>query len=260
MDQKQRPQIENLIKSLKKNKDAILILGEKVVPNTLKIDDDVRDIYNRKTMVKEPAKFWNWYYENVYNSSNELSEEEKAVNELLKQDIFKMVINLNNTNNISESDSYTTIELRGNKTLLRCMSCNRIFEMSHFSPATIKDCIVKCSCNGKIAPTVIMPGERYKQHHLQEIKKAIFTEIDEKIELNTHTLIFVGVDFEEDYMNDLMNSYNAVKNDMNNDEEYYTVMICEKDGISIDQYKPEFATYEDIAGSITRLIAKIKGE
>ena len=105
-----------------------------------------------------------------------------------------------------------------------------------------------------------MFGEKYRETDLDTIKKAIFIEDEDGVKLNTHTIIFVGVDFEEDYMHELMESYNAIKAAMPKEDHYYTVMVCDKDGVSIDYYKPEFATYEDIAGAISRLTDNIKGE
>ena len=58
-------------------------------------------------------------------------------------------------------------------------------------------------------------------------------------------------------MHELIESYNAIK--LNTTQENsFCVMICEKDGVSIDYYQPEFATYEDIAGAIERLILNLE--
>ena len=54
-----------------------------------------------------------------------------------------------------------------------------------------------------------------------------------------------------------MESYNAIKL-QTEAEESYTVMICEMDGVSIEYYQPEFATYEDIAGAVERLIVNLE--
>lgn len=257
-DQNQKLEKHHLIANLINNKDAVIIIGDKCIPNALKINESTKDSFNRKLMVKSPSEFWAWYNENIYLSSNEISEVEEAVNNLLETGLFKMAINLNNTNHI-KSDNACMIELRGNKSILRCMSCNETYQLVDKQGVVILNEMLKCSCNGKIAPTVTMFGEKYRQPELDAIKEAIFKETEDGVTLNTHTLIFIGVDFEEDYMHELMESYNAIKATMPEEEQYYTVMICDKDGMSIEYYRPEFATYEDIAGSINRLIDNIKG-
>ena len=144
------------------------------------------------------------------------------------------------------------------------MSCNNEYEIADINSDKYiynifnSEDIIKCSCGGKIAPTITMFKEKYKTSLITKIKDAIFkTDENNKVDLNTHTLIFIGVDFEEDYMHELIESYNAIK--LNTTQENsYCVMICEKDGVSIDYYQPEFATYEDIASSINRLIDKLK--
>ena len=117
--------------------------------------------------------------------------------------------------------------------------------------------VLRCECGGKIAPTITMFGEKYREKYISDIKNAIFKEENGKVELNTHCLIFIGVDFEEDYIHEIMESYNAIKTQTQS-EDSYTVMICEKDGVSISYYQPEFATYEDIAGAIGRLIVNLE--
>ena len=260
MSNQERPKLSELIKSLKTHKDAILILGDKVAPNAVKITESSKETFNRKCLVKSPSKFWEWYNENVFFASPTISNEEVAINELIKTGVFKLIINLNNTNHINSNSLAQLIELRGNKTLLRCMTCNSTFEIESKQGKKATDNVLKCTCGGKIAPTVTMFGEKYRETDLDAIKKAIFIEDEDGVKLNTHTIIFVGVDFEEDYMHELMESYNAIKITMPKEDHYYTVMVCDKDGVSIDYYKPEFATYEDIAGAISRLTDNIKGE
>ena len=249
-----KPEIKDLIQNLKTNNDAILIIGDKCAKDSFKINESTKDSFNRKAMVKTPAEFWKWYDQNIFNNS-EISEEEKAINKLLKKANIKLAINLNNTGHIHHNN---IIELRENKNILRCMSCDTIYEYLSVSTEEITNKVMKCKCGGKIAPTVTMFGEKYRQNDVNAIKDVIFIEDGEKIKLNTHTLIFVGVDFEEDYMHELIESFNAIKMNMQEDEKYYTVMICEKDGISIDLYQPEFATYENIADSINRLIKHLE--
>ena len=78
MSNQERPKLSELIKSLKTHKDAILILGDKVAPNAVKITESSKETFNRKCMVKSPSKFWEWYNENVFFASPTISNEETA--------------------------------------------------------------------------------------------------------------------------------------------------------------------------------------
>ena len=219
-------------------------------------------------MVKQPKEFWTYYRDKIYNQDFNHTAISNAINNLIYTGLVKTVINLNYDDNInkvlSKDKNVDIIELKGNYHTVRCMSCNNEYEIADINNDKYiynifnSEDIIKCSCGGKIAPTITMFKEKYKTSLITKIKDAIFkTDENNKVDLNTHTLIFIGVDFEEDYMHELIESYNAIK--LNTTQENsYCVMICEKDGVSIDYYQPEFATYEDIAGSINRLIDKLK--
>lgn len=204
-------------------------------------------------MVKKPNSFWNYYKEKIHDQDFTINDKEQAINKLINTGLFKTVVNLNYTGNIEVIPLLKTslIELRGNVNIARCMSCDRTYEITKDMFETEK--VIKCECGGKIAPTITMFGEKYRDKYIQEIKDAIFTEKEDNVSLNTHNLIFIGVDFEEDYLHEIMESYNAIKQ-QSEQEETYTTMICEKDGISIEYYQPEFATSENIANSVERLI------
>lgn len=251
--------IENLLKSLKLNKDAVIVIGDKCVSkDILKINEETKDDYSRKKMIKNPKEFWNYYNDSIYSQDTSISPTEIAINRLIRTGVIKTVINLNYTDNIKSVALLPTkiIELRGNKNTVRCMSCEKESTITNDILNSSK--VVKCECGGKISPTITMFGEKYKEKYTSEIKNAIFKEEDGVIELNTHAIIFIGVDFEEDYMHELIESFNAIKTQQGK-EGYYCVMICEKDGVSIQYYQPEFATYEDIPASIDRLITNLEG-
>ena len=101
-NQQQGEPLENLLKSLKKNKDAVIILGDKCAPNLLKITEDTKDIYNRKTMVKQPKEFWTYYRDKIYNQDFNHTAISNAINNLIYTGLVKTVINLNYDDNINK--------------------------------------------------------------------------------------------------------------------------------------------------------------
>lgn len=224
-NQEQEPkkwQLEQLLATLKNHKDAVVIVGDKVVNelNLYKIDENSKQHLNKKKMVKEPKNFWSFYKENLYEQENInlTSPAEKAINSLIGMGVIKTLIDLNYTGNIKVPVMSRTnyIQLKGDKSLVRCMSCDKVYKITEDMLNT--DTMLKCECRGKISPTITMFGEKYLEKHIKAIKDAIFIEKDDKVELNTHCLIFIGVDFEEDYMHELIESYNAVKSEISTDE------------------------------------------
>ena len=216
-------------------------------------------------MVREPKYFWKHYRENI-SPDKGIAKAEEELNTLLDLGIAKTVINLNNTGAILPHICSNTqlIELKGNNNFARCMSCEKTYFLEEDMLNTLS--VLKCECKGKIAPSIVMFGEKYLQKHTQAVKDAIFTEeetVDKgtEVKLNTHCLIFIGVDFEEDYLHDLIESYSAIKSQVSTDEDpYFSVIITQGDWASIEYYQPEFATNEDIPGSLSRLIAQLKEE
>lgn len=250
-------QINHLIENLKRNKDAVVIVGDKAVEtlNLFKVNEDCKDVMNRKTMVKEPQKFWSFYKENISKQIFGESPAEAAITALIDKGIVKTVIDLNYTGNIASND-IEVIQLKGDLDVLRCMSCGKEYEATEELLDT--ETVLKCDCKGKIAPTITMFGEKYLDKNVKAVKDAIFLEEDNEVKLKTHCLIFIGTDFEESYINELIDSYDAVKANVSSDEEtFFTVIITDNDSMSINYYKPEFATDGDITESIKRLTALI---
>lgn len=254
-------QINHLIENLKRNKDAVIIIGDKAVETLelFKVNEDCKDTMNRKTMVKEPQKFWSFYKENISKQVFGAAPAEDAIKSLLETGVVKTVIDLNYTGHIYNSilpDGINVIQLKGDLDVLRCMSCEKEYEVTDELLDTEK--VLKCDCKGKIAPTITMFGEKYLDKNVKAVKDAIFLEEDNEVKLKTHCLIFIGTDFEESYINELIDSYDAIKANLSNDEEtFFTVIITDNDSMSINYYKPEFATDGDIKESIKRLTALI---
>ena len=258
MSQQKKWEIQDLIKNLKNNKDAVVIVGDKAVSELklYQINEESKSNLNRKKMVKEPKNFWKFYKDNLFKQENigSISTAEQAINTLISTGVVKTLIDLNYTGNVKLPIMSNTcyIQLKGDVNVARCMSCDKSYKITEDMLDT--DTVLKCECKGKIAPSITMFGEKYLEKNTKAIKDAIFTEKDGEVKLNTHCLIFIGVDFEEDYMHELIESYSAIKSETTAENDpYFLVMITEKDGISIEYYQPEFATYENISDSINRL-------
>lgn len=212
-------------------------------------------------MVKEPQKFWTYYKDNIYNQFYRMSETERAIRHLIEQTgVVKTIVDLNYTGHLStftENNDVNIIQLKGDLDMLRCMSCNEEYEVEKDMLETTS--ILKCECKGKISPTITLFGEKYLEKNTKAVKDAIFIEENGEVKLNTHCLIFIGVDFEEDYLHDLIDSFDAIKAQVSTDEDpYFSVIIADNDSVSINYYQPEFATNDNMPESIKRLMNQIK--
>lgn len=260
MSQENKWTIKNLIENLSKNKDAVVLIGERAIKelDLFPIKDNTKDILNKKNMVRKPKEFWEYYKTNIGRQQFKVSKSEHALMNMMESGIIKTVIDLNYTGWISEyGTSVEKIQLKGDIDKYRCMSCNKEGEFTADMLNT--STMLKCDCGGKIAPSITLFGDKYLDKNIQAVKDSIFIEDGEKVKLNTHCLICIGVDFEEDYINELIDSYDAIKREVSTDEDpYFTVIITENDWASIEYYQPEFATNENIDESITRLTAQIK--
>ena len=77
MIKKKKLPLEVLLKHLKEYKDAVIILGPDIAESNVSVTDDSVDKFNRKTMVRDPQTFWNYYAENLMKiySYNDITTE-----------------------------------------------------------------------------------------------------------------------------------------------------------------------------------------
>lgn len=258
-EQKKR-EIKDLIDHLKKHKDAVLIIGEKIAPelNIKSIsDEDGEKMFNRKSWVKNPTEFWTYYFENIYKNIDEIKEIPKiykSIEELLSLGLIKRVFSMN-THGILED----TVSLKGVGTGAKCSKCGEEYDLEAVTGDLI-EAMPKLTCkkcnSKKIRPTCLMYGEHYLFNEMKDMLAEIFNEQEEKEVIpNTHTVIYLGVDMEEDFMGELIDNYILVRDRI--EDECFNVMITDSIG-TVELFKPEFATTENIEDSLNRLIDLLK--
>lgn len=252
------PTIQDLIAHMKEYKDAVIIIGDKIAPEAGKkfssivsYDEETEEekILNRKVMAKEPQKFWDYYFENIYYEDKSIPDVYKDIYKIDEKDLVKKIIS---TDIRHYASTISDINLRGISTLIICSKCGHMLNKEEIdSMKESKE--YKCpECGGRIKPQCLLYKENYYKKDTDAIKEAIFDETDPKLVLpNTHTLILFGVDIQEDYLLELYESFLAVKN--NTEDTIYTVMVTDNSA-EISLFKPEFSTTEDIDASISRLV------
>lgn len=247
---KERLPIDSLIKHLKQHKDAVIVLGSKIITDEMfRVDEKTKEIYNRKTMIKEPDKFWKFYSKCIMSMPEEYSNDVvKSINKLLELNLHSKVIDINLINSVDD-----VISPNGRTDVLECVKCHK-----QFNPYEMKeqlenqDKIFKCECGGNIKPTVLFFGEKYTTPVYDSVKDAVFTEENGKPALNTHTLIFIGVDFMDSLTEEMIDSFDALKT-----KNQFTVII-DNTQTNLIYYEPEFGVSDELDKGINRLIELLK--
>lgn len=257
-EKKTKLSINVLIDHLKTYKDAVIILGPDILENTERneINEESYESYNRKLMIKEPNKFWKYYIENVMTPVSAVTKSSNQINKLLEMNLHSKIIDTNTIRTVmNDSKREDLVSPNGRNNILECVKCHETYEAEHMLDDLVNaQKPLKCKCGGNIKPTVLYHGERYNMNIYKAVKDAVFTEEKGKPILNTHTLIFIGVDFTDSLISELIDSYDALK-----DPQHYTVIITDKlSREDIIYYNPEFGVTDDIDAAVDRLIKILK--
>ena len=240
--------LDVLLNHLKKYKDAVVILGPDIANKNVCVTEESKDSFNRKTMVRNPQKFWSYYTENLMQLYSYQDITTETVEALLDLKLHSTVID---TNIIDVLTHTHNISPAGKNRRLECVKCGKSYnaeEMYH--QLKFQDTTLKCNCGGNIKPTVLCFGEKYPMNVYNKVKEAIFVEENDKVSLNTHTLIFIGVDFSDSLVQEIIDSFDALK-----DNTHYSVIIADKEHREdVIYYNPEFGVCDDIDQGVSRLI------
>ena len=270
--------VTDLIEHLKKYNDAVLLVGSKTLQRVLEEETDedgttiikreplyfqpderCSNIYTRKAMIKNPNIFWSFYDNIVLKDPEESTETYDLIKELLDMNLIKTVVDFNTDGTLSDvKENY--IPLRGNRNTLYCVKCGKKYDISDVNLNTDK--VLMCgdigntNCKGKIKPTVPFYYEGYYPELISELFHEIFKYDDEDkppVGLNTHTLILIGADFDEDLIDEIIVGFNQFKKQDN-----LTVAMSEGDSMFLNEYTIDFGTDYDISESLKKLINMLK--
>lgn len=253
------PTIEELVAHMKQHKDAVIIIGDKIASDYgKKFNSEISEnpneeteeekILNRKNMVKNPSEFWSYYFDNIYYDERTMPGVYEDIYSLDHKGLVKTIIS---TDIRHAAATVADINLRGVSTIITCSKCGHALckeEITNVKNSKEYKCP---ECGGRLKPECLLYKEKYYQKDTDAIKEALFNDENPKLVLpNTHTLILLGIDTQEDYLLELYESFLAVRN--NTEEQVFVVMATDKEE-DVLLFTPEFATMEDIDGSISRL-------
>lgn len=263
--------IEELINSLKEHKDAVIIIGNQTTSEKIQKEDgsiekknfmfepneETCKIFSRKVMVKDPKQFWDYYNKEVLNNKTYMPESYEKIIQLIGTGLIKTVIDFNCDGILSNlKDSIEYIPIKGNRNILQCVKCNEYIDIDLVDFNNIENALLhsdckNIDCKGKIRPSIPFFTDTYKQEYTSQMFKSIFkyNQEDTAIGLNTHNLILIGVDFEEDIVDELIEGFNRFKaRDKSN-----TVFITDNEDIYMNAYFADFGTTYDLAESLDKL-------
>lgn len=271
--------ISDLITHLKQYKDAVLIVGSKTLQRELPQQDNEeeeegyvrkeplffqpgessRNVFSRKTMVKNPNMFWQFYKQMILKDPEESLETYDTIKEFINMDLIKSVIDFN-TDGLLKDVKPLYIPMKGNRNIVQCVKCNKTYNVSDINLNTEKPIIcsdIEGDCKGKIKPTIPFYGEKYDTINITNTFHEIFTydDNDVAIGLNTHTLILIGTNFTEDLLDEIIRGYNQFKTRQN---DAFSVFITDNDDMFMNSYLADFGTTYDINESVKKLIDMLK--
>lgn len=234
--------VQELVKHLKEHKDAVIILGPGALENKANYSvEDFNNNYNRKALVRDPQRLWDFFMNNMYREAT--SKEEKLFNTIKSlKDITGLVVN----QNMIAHTIGNTIDLHGSFGVFMCPKCKTIYTKDYVT--SIEPFENECECCGAtIRPTALLSGERYNHTDFQIIEEAIS---------KAHTVILIGMDYTEEPLLKLIAQYGDVKAITEaKDKVLVSIQTKEEEFDPNEMTHFEFIVKDDIQSALDRLIA-----
>ncbi len=201
--------VKELIEHMKKHKDALVLFGDNGLKNPPDIDPSV---LTNKKLIRDADNFWAYYFENVLNN-DEMSDAQKVIMHMDKEDLLSGIINLTFDDKLENSKML--INLHGVASEFKCNSCKVNYTKEY---VTSFESGIKCEICGKaLRPNILLTGERYIDDKFNAFKQMV---------LDTHTLFIVGLDWNEDAVVDLIASYGDMKEVRNMKEADKRILVA----------------------------------
>lgn len=234
--------VQELIKHLKKHKDAVIIVGSEV--NQLKKDyrtEDFNEIYNRKNLKRNPKELWDFYSKNILTDIDD-----NNIYNLIQNLDYSLLVN----QNINGPTVEKTFDIHGNVGIYICPKCKTVYSSKAVFDG--EDTHNECElCGAIIRPTVLLTGERYDQAMFDSLKDNLIT---------THTLILIGMDYSEQPLLDLIADYGDIKSQVNasgdpeNQKAIVVIQTAEQPFDTNEITFCDFVVKDDIETALDRLI------
>ena len=264
---KKKPTVEDLKNHLFKYKDATIVIGNDIIADKemfLPYSDD--ENYSRKSMVKTPKQFWDFYKEKIYKEDMELkNKNQQIIDKIIELGIIQTLVD-DNSDGAFSNCNIKYIPLQGNYKILKCNKCKKelIYDSDkiHTDKPLTHDMYEEVECKGKLIPTLPFANSIMNSDLTYELEEAIFN-LDPDEPMHTHTLIFIGTDFENNIIHYIADKFCSIKKDPQYrakfpEDMYYTVIISSGDEFPIIAYGADFGTEYLIEDSLSKLYEILK--
>ena len=251
------PSIEELITHMNKHKDAVIVIGDRISPEIGKTmlpviegeETEQEKIFTRKALIKESNKFWDYYFENIYYTDETVPQVYSNINKLKKIGLAKNIIS---TDMRHQPANISDLELRGISTVITCNKCEAVATESKIEDMKLERDYKCPACGNRLRPDCLLYGENYHPNKIKLFTQSIFKQEDgEQATPNTHTLILIGVDMQEDLISEMYDNYLLVRERI--EEPCYIVMITDNEQ-EVALFTQEFATVTDIDNAVKRFV------
>ena len=250
------PTINDLIAHMKKHEDAVIIIGDKIeshIGKTMEVviegeESEQEKVFTRKALVKDSENFWRYYFDNIHYKDDTKPSVYKDIYALKEKGLAKTII----STDMRHQSSIADLNLRGISTIIKCSKCeNKLTDEQVENIKNTKD--YKCpSCSSRIRPDCLLYGENYNAKKIKDFTDSIFFEEKGSHAIpNTHTLMLIGVDMQEDLISEMYDNYLLVKERI--EDPCYIVMITDTVE-DVKLFTPNFATTANITDATKRFI------
>ena len=178
-------EIEKLNEIIKKSKRIVFFGGagvstESNIPDfrskeglyNSNINDNPEYLLSHECFIKEPEKFYNFYFNKMIYDNAKPNSCHKKLKELEDKRKLSSIITQNIDNLHQEAESKNVLELHGNVNYLTCTKCGKTYKLEEIK----RKGVPKCSCGAILKPDVVLYGEPLNEttisKAIDEIEKA----------------------------------------------------------------------------------------
>lgn len=178
-------EIEKLNEIIKKSKRIVFFGGagvstESNIPDfrsndglySSNISDNPEYLLSHECFIKEPKKFYDFYFNKMIYDNAKPNSCHKKLKELEDKGKLSSIITQNIDNLHQEAESKKVLELHGNVNYLTCTKCGKTYKLKEIK----RKGVPKCLCGGILKPNVVLYGEPLNEttilKAIEEIEKA----------------------------------------------------------------------------------------
>lgn len=196
--------LKELGEYMKKNKDSIVIIGSKVGAKDISEESlkKMSENYNNKTFRRDNKKFWDSYYDTFDKLDRYDGTIHTMITKLIDLGYVKKVYS-QGVDGIMYFDPIIYPKGAYDKFICSRTKCSTRYTKEEVDKNEDKKCP---KCGGLIRPTLLFSGENYDK----EMDEQLLKDIEE-----SHTIITIGLDVEDEFFVYPLRSYDEIR-----DQEY----------------------------------------